>query len=355
LTPVSQLPGADEMPARLIVLCPDGLVTGGVEALHQLVDSARRQDIPASICYFPPGRREVVDAYKHYDVEVSVHVPDASDVLVVAPETSTKVLTFLTRTRKALWWLSIDNFFLHLERPVSEAGSDPEQLQALFRPDSQIVHVTQSEYARRFLSMRSVPSTMLTDYLSDAFVTRAEALQKQPKKDLVLYNPRKGLDFTRQLIEASRGQLEWAPIEGLDADGVAELLGSAKLYVDFGQHPGRDRIPREAGLSGCCILTGRRGAAANDIDLPIPARFRLDDSAPDVVCTAVDLAVDTIMRFDEVTEEFAPYRNWIVEQRSRFDDETALLWKMAWAPRFRGASVGNGKHAKGKQARKRKR
>ena len=30
---------------------------------------------------------------------------------------------------------------------------------------------------------------------------------------------------------------------------LRDLFGSSKLYIDFGEHPGRDRIPREAAAS----------------------------------------------------------------------------------------------------------
>lgn len=328
---------------RLIVMCPDGLVTGGAEALHQLVDSARSQKIDASISYYPPGRREVVPQYQHYDIEVTSYVPDASDVLVVGPETAPQLLLALTRARKALWWLSIDNFFDAFGIAVSEPNADPELLRGLCSGELGVVHVTQSHYAREFLNRRGVRSKMLTDYLSGAFEVRAVQLQSQPKKDLILYNPRKGLAFTQRLIDASRSTLEWQPIEGLDADGVADLLGSAKLYVDFGQHPGRDRIPREAALAGCCVVTGRRGAAGHASDLPIPERFRMDDSSPDLVGEFIELAADTIERFDEVRQEFDDYRAWILGQRQAFHAETAELWRAAWAPRFKGAPIGRSK------------
>jgi hypothetical protein len=339
----------------MIVMCPDGPVTGGVEALHQLVDAARRQQIPASICYYPAGRTEVVPAYAHYDIEVSAVVPDASDVFVVVPETSPYVLSVLGRARTAMWWLSVDNFFGTIGVPTPDPSAslaDPQILRDLLRPESRIVHVTQSDYARDFLRRRSVRSTMLTDYLSGAFVDRAQQLQGQPKKDLVLFNPRKGLEFTERLMAASAGTLEWQPIQGLSADGVAELLGVAKLYVDFGEHPGRDRIPREAALSGCCVITGRRGAAGYPVDVPIPDRFRLDESRDEVVQTFIELARDTIDRFDVVTQEFAPYREWIAGQQDDFAEQTRALWAAALKPIFKGAPVGRGKSSKQK-ARKR--
>ena len=63
---------------------------------------------------------------------------------------------------------------------------------------------------------------------------------------------------------------------------VRELLEQAKVYIDFGEFPGRERLPREAILSGCVVITGKRGASANDVDINIPAEFKfsLDDSVP---------------------------------------------------------------------------
>ena len=71
--------------------------------------------------------------------------------------------------------------------------------------------------------------------------------------------------------------IEWRPIEKMTPAQVQELLAQAKIYIDFGNHPGRDRIPREAAISGCVVITGKRGAAANDIDINIPAEFKFDE------------------------------------------------------------------------------
>ncbi|UQX87942.1 hypothetical protein M6D93_16790 [Jatrophihabitans telluris] len=336
---------------QLIVMCPDGPITGGVEALHQLVDAAARQSIDASICYYPPGRSEIVPAYAHYQVPVATHVPDNSDVVVLVPETSPLVLTVLHRARKALWWLSVDNFFG--KQALSVTDDDPALLTELLQPAAMVTHLSQSAYARDFLFRRRVRSAMLTDYLSDAFVQRATQLQSQPKKDLVLYNPRKGLAFTERLIAASQSVLEWQPIEGLTADGVAELLGSAKLYVDFGEHPGRDRIPREAAISGCAVITGRRGAAGFAEDLPVPQRFRLDEQSPGVVEEFLAVATDTLTRFDEVSQEFGPYREWIAGQRERFFGETLAFWTEVSRPRIKGVPAGGSTKAKAKAKKRR--
>jgi len=65
------------------------------------------------------------------------------------------------------------------------------------------------------------------------------------------------------------------PLENLDRAGMVERLSLSKLYVDLGDHPGRDRIPREAASQGCVVIVGRHGAARNPVDIPLAARYKL--------------------------------------------------------------------------------
>lgn len=311
---------------KLVVLCPSDNVTGGPEALHQLVATARSLGVDASLLYYPTPRLTVNPAYAHYDVDVIGRIADQVGVVVVANETALDyVPTSPTLAQWALWWLSVDNLFTMLRMQVTTPKNDPDQVRWLCSPTSRLVHLTQSQYAREFLHARGTRSLMLTDYLSDAFVRDAEQRREQPKKDVVLYNPRKGMQITQRLIDGARGELEFVPITGLDAAGVAELLGSARLYVDFGEHPGRDRLPREAALSGCCVITGRRGAAANRVDIPLPDRFKLDEHSPTFVSDFLELASATLRDFDRVTAELDDYRAVIAGQHDAFVGETSAF------------------------------
>lgn len=69
---------------------------------------------------------------------------------------------------------------------------------------------------------------------------------------------KKGIKFTKKLIDKSIG-IKWIPIENMTTQQVKSLLGNSKVYVDFGNHPGKDRFPREAAIMGCCVITGKRG------------------------------------------------------------------------------------------------
>lgn len=56
--------------------------------------------------------------------------------------------------------------------------------------------------------------------------------------------------------------LRWVPLIGMTTEEMRSCMSKSKVYIDFGNHPGKDRIPREAAISGCIVITGKRGAAA---------------------------------------------------------------------------------------------
>jgi hypothetical protein len=72
----------------------------------------------------------------------------------------------------------------------------------------------------------------------------------------------------------------FVPVQNMTKKEVAGLLARAKVYIDFGHHPGKDRIPREAVMAGCCVVTGRRGSARFDADVPLSSEFKLDEFDP---------------------------------------------------------------------------
>lgn len=53
-------------------------------------------------------------------------------------------------------------------------------------------------------------------------------------------------------------------------------MDESMIYIDFGEHPGKDRIPREAAMRDLIVITGRDGAAVNDVDVSIPKKYKID-------------------------------------------------------------------------------
>jgi len=89
---------------------------------------------------------------------------------------------------------------------------------------------------------------------------------------------------------------------------VRELLKRAKIYIDFGPHPGMDRLPREAALAGCLVVTNQEGAAQYKEDVPLPARYKVQTFDPDAIHK---LLKDLLENFDERTKDLDEYRDWI--------------------------------------------
>ena len=99
---------------------------------------------------------------------------------------------------------------------------------------------------------------------------------------------------------------------------VQQLLARAKVYIDFGNHPGRDRIPREAAVSGCCVVTGRRGAAGNPNDIAIDESFKFNDTDDNLI-PIVERIKDIFANFRKNYESQRKYREQIMTERAEFD------------------------------------
>lgn len=270
---------------RVYVLCPASWFTGGPTLLHQLASQLLALGIDAQMVYLPPDGKKydhpVSPEYEKYHVGWSRDICDDEKNILIVFETYPWGISYGKRIRKVLWWLSVDNYFESIVRYVNsidikKATTVPLDNIYVFG-EKRIIHWCQSEYARQFVRCNGVPEEnifMVEDYLSHGFLTGEIDLSR--KRDIVVYNPKKGMEFTEKLI-AQSPDIDWRPIQDMTSEQVKDLLLQAKVYIDFGNHPGKDRIPREAALSGCVVITGRRGAAANDIDIPISEEYKLND------------------------------------------------------------------------------
>jgi hypothetical protein len=104
--------------------------------------------------------------------------------------------------------------------------------------------------------------------------------------------------------------------ERISPEEVRELLQQAKIYMDFGPHPGMDRLPREAALAGCAVVTNRAGAAGFEEDVPLPGKYKLKEFDVDAIHR---LLVDLKENFEERTGDYDEYRSWIQSQPERME------------------------------------
>ena len=308
---------------RVVVTCPAESVTGGPEALHQLVDALVALGADASMAYLVPApdrtfAEAVVEAtvpppYRDYRVPLwRAPLPDDPDTVVILPEVWSAAVDGFGLARVGLWWLSVDN---NLVSDLGRYFHHP----APRRPP---VHLYQSAYAHAYLVRHGVAGAPLGDYLAAAHLAPAA---EAPRGRRIAFNPKKGFETTLQIIERSLAlgrEADWVPIAGLDPAGVRALLAGCRVYIDFGPHPGMDRLPREAALAGCCVVTGRRGAAAFAEDVPIPDPFKVPDAD-------IDLAVERIfwcLESPGASRLFDDYRRWIRGQRAGFFEQVRRLF-----------------------------
>lgn len=341
---------------RIVIDAPAYWATGGVEALHQLCYSLRANGFN-SVLYFAnvrPGDNPIHAAYTHYENPYITEWHDNADDVMVLPESRAFIACTVRLARTCIWWLSVDNYYLNIlihlreiapqlnmveevERKYHTASQQEfiatvRSLLAVFGNEKRYCradyHLVQSEYARQHILSLGMP-TEKTFYVADflnhdyvaGFGTKATA-----KQDIVLFNPQKGKFFTKKLMEQFP-EYTYLPLKGYTREQLQLLFSAAKVYIDFGNHPGMDRIPREAAIGGCCIVTGRDGSAAYPEDVPIPERYKIareDSNIPAIGALIADIFSD----YATYTADFDSYRNWIRGQEARFMQDVARAFSV---------------------------
>lgn len=329
-------------------LAPAGVVSGGVELLHQLVSILRDNSVDARIVYYGSCPHTCPSDYDVYNLSFAQDiVDDRNNVLVVPESVFDKSLKF-NNIQTVLWWLSVDNFFaleaellsfsdlfgFDRKRAVSlliKRCTHPEQLFDFYRNKVSIkklkqknaVSAYQSEYARIFLEKRGFKRIVpLKDYINTDHYS-SDCMSA--KEDLVLYNPKKGYIYTQKLINAAP-DINWVPIINMCREEVISLMRKAKVYIDFGNHPGKDRLPRECAVNGCCIITGKRGAAGNDLDVCIPKEYKFDET--DNVLPVISCIRSTLDNYSQVVDLFSDYRDRILREQEEFVEQALKLFSI---------------------------
>ena len=300
-------------------ICPSLVKSGGPELLHQLVYWINKLGGDAEIAYMDclENKGFTNPEYSHY---VAGHVTrfeainDTANNALVIPEGWPFVCADILYAKIIFWWLSVDNFFI-------PAGSYVDDTIELVKTKSHI-HLFQSEYAKQYvLSLGITQKSLyhLSDYINDEYLTTEANYHNCEKKDIVLYNPKKGHSFTEELIRRSK-DIEWVAIQNMTTTQVADLMKRAKIYVDFGNHPGKDRIPREAAISGCIVITGRKGSAAYFEDVPIPEIYKINDEnvSPDEI---TDFIRSCLRNYDKMINDFSDYRSRILCEKDTFIED----------------------------------
>lgn len=312
---------------KILIVCPAGAVTGGPEALHQLCAHMNSLRLPAYMCYLPFDQlAPAPKPYERYNTQ-SAPYEDASGNLIIFPEVDPMLALKVKHAQAALWWLSLENFLER--RHVSPLYDKIRYIKRVIqgrRPWGgakalkHLRHFSQTEHSSQYLRSCGIEPIPLIDSINEDFLTDRYLNHIDQKQNLILYNPTKGWLVTRKLIETFP-EWQFVPLRGLNRAQLSEKLSAAKLYIDFGHHPGRDRLPREAAMHGCCLITGRLGSAGNAIDLPIPNSYKLDSGSPLFISEFGEIAAQVLNDFPNHYAAFNPYRKWLQNEPSIFKEQ----------------------------------
>lgn len=324
---------------KVYVIVPYNYSTGGCELAHQLVDYLRNKGQESYVVYVTSTHisddQSVNPSYSAYNIETISTIDDSEENLLVLPEVFFEYVHKYTKIQIACWWMSVDNYYKKcalgdalkfntstieklrlLKRYVLNRSSFLNvSLRDLFNNDSRIIHFYQSHYAQYHLYSKGFSNVLpLSDYINVQFSKNVDS--KGVRENIILYNPAKGFKFTKKIIGAN-AKFKFVALKGLSREELTLLMQKAKLYIDFGHFPGKDRLSREAVLNGCCVITGKLGASGFFEDVPLKQEYKFDVKSSNI-CGISD-RIDFIMNnYEKCINDFVFYKNRIENEQSCF-------------------------------------
>jgi hypothetical protein len=278
---------------QIYIATPDHYEAGGVESLYQLADAINNNG-GTGITVFPnPNNDPIPNKYLHYNINYANNIEDLDTNLIIMPEVWTEQLYQFKNIQKAIWWLSVDNNHGKFQDFTLN-----------------IIHFYQSYYALSYLLGKKASRYLpLFDYIQPKYVDAAYNISQ--KQNIVCYNPAKGQEFTNAIISANPN-ITFVPLVNMNEDQIIKTLTLSKIYIDFGNHPGRDRIPREAALLGNCIITNKSGSAGFYNDITILNIYKTTNTH-DVGNIIMDIFNNFALHFNN----FTMYRSIIKNQKQQ--------------------------------------
>lgn len=333
---------------KYYVICPSSVVTGGPDALHQMVYYLRKCGKDAEIAYVPFDSCDasIPERYRLYVQTYTLlcNVEDGEDVVIICSEMQTYYTKRFKKAKVYIWWLSVDNNFfntnfnkkfryivslpfLFLRNPIKfiKFGKASIINRLLKKPYNfkkerdNVSHICASYYAFDYVGTRSTHNVdQCIEPISLEFLNgySKESECSYKKENIVLYNPKKSGEEIKKL-SLFDDTIEFVPLKGLDVEGLIEVYKRAKLFIDFGPFPGAERMPKEAVLYGCAVITGKRGASAFYGDVPIPDEYKFNsvEEQKKQICEKIHYCLEN---YPNIIGEFENYKNTVLNLESNF-------------------------------------
>ncbi|MCW3160314.1 hypothetical protein [Chryseobacterium oryctis] len=314
------------------IVCPANYASGGPEDLHQMGLALKEFGQKVYMHYLnydvekysSPVHKE----YEHYQIPYTQNVENSPQNIIIFPETFSIFIweKKYSKIQKVIWWLSVSNFFTSLKAWEENFKKKPitfkqKILGRIKLPSlenikkAKVNHLAHSHYSVEFLQKNNIQIIgKISGYMEDMFLTEKNyTLQKQ---DIVTYNAVKNKDFLEN-IKKITPEINWIPMINMTLEEVANCMKAAKVYVDFGHHPGREKMPREACLLDCCLIIGKEGSAFYKEDVPIKDEYHFDKTEKNIPLI-IEKIKDCLLNYNSKIKDFKDYKADLLQEKEIF-------------------------------------
>ena len=301
---------------RVVIICPAYLISGGPENLCQMYAALKKLGYEVYCFWVNPldisnsivkkHENGVTYLCKNSDVFVnSVYQKKYNvnylnkdllldeETLVILPEIWSDFIFFFEKSKKAIAWLSISYLNVDNLSQICTSLIKENKLGIL-----ECLHLAQAPWIQKVLRSWGADSLLIGDYISGRFfIDNSMDNTKNKAEKLITFFPRKGGNLARIFVN-KYPDLDYVKLENFTEDEMIFVLDMAKIYIDFGYFPGKDRIPREAILRNCVIFIHNKGCASDIESFPIDDYFRFSEQ---------DITDGTL--YNKVQTALADYKN----------------------------------------------
>ena len=349
--------------SEIFVICPANIDTGGPMCLHQLAYKLKKKfKKKVHMYYFPTNLKNPIHkSYRSLKIPFKKNILDSKKNILIIPEyyPAVEISKKYKNIQKGLWWLSVDFYLYH--RFIYKNHSILRSLikiphkiikiinQLLFFQFKNLslfkylkliylnipffnvfkisninINLAHSYYQYITLKSKNINSTFLSDSINSEYIKAGKKLSLKNKKNIICFNPRKSSAFFDRFVKLNP-DIIFIPVIGYNLKQLIKVLSKSKIYMDFGFHPGQDRLPREAALLKNCIITNREGSAAFYKDVPIAKEFKFLEKRENHV--KIREKIDQIFEsFPKELEKFKNYRKFLLSQEKKYDKQISKLF-----------------------------
>lgn len=302
---------------QILHVCPAGVATGGTEGIHNLVRALKMNGADAKIWYVGKSTDPQPVQYKEYGCEYVTEPPADFKGVVIFPEV---FANYIIKPKCKDWtvavnWQGVDVYDWNV----------PERERGLFLQRSDAIHIANSEYAVDHLYQLGIDAVKISDCLNDAYFQDFDG--EFERGNVVLFNPMpiKLTDFQKIVMARCSTEygIKFRPLIGYSQEELISIFRHSKLYIDFGVFSGRERLPREAVMCGCCILTSNKGTASYFEDNAIPDQYKMSN-----IDSAVKSIRTILSNYDQFKADFDYYRNALRQDKANYLDEVRHLYEI---------------------------